>query len=87
MFVESGAPAKNCIWSATLTQRLQAKEIVVKLERRCHDKTQDRSTRPAQHELSRFARNGHRRSPTLRTDSAILDLGRMRDNAPHITEG
>ena len=24
---------------------------------------------------------------TLRADSAILDLGRMRDNAPHITEG
>jgi hypothetical protein len=42
MFVESGASGKNCIWSATLTQRLQAREIVVKLERRCHDKTQDR---------------------------------------------
>jgi hypothetical protein len=42
MFGESGASAKNCIRSATLTQRAGAKVIVVKLERCGQDKTWER---------------------------------------------
>jgi hypothetical protein len=43
----------------------QAKIIIVKVERRCHDKTRGSSLphRPAQHILSPFARLGHRRTP------------------------
>jgi hypothetical protein len=59
MFGESGASAKNCIWSATLTQRARAKVTVVKLERWCQDKMWGTPfpRRPAQHGLSSFARN------------------------------
>jgi hypothetical protein len=43
---------------------------------------------PAQHELSPFARKGTPSSvERFATTPAILDLDRMRDNAPHTAEG
>jgi len=90
MFGESGASAKNCIWSATLTQRARAKVIVVKLERWCQDKMWGTPFphRPAQHGLSSFALNEHRRSSNAsRRLPQFAILFARAYNAPHIAEG
>jgi hypothetical protein len=88
MFGESGASAKNCIWSATLTQRAQAKVIVAKLERWCQDKMWERLLHVARHSKDfHQSRSGGTPAFVERFASTPANLGRTCDNAPHTAEG
>jgi hypothetical protein len=72
---------------AATQQSNTAKQIVVKLEHRCHDKTEIvSSTSPdAAQSFTIFAPTTPARAERFVTTPAILE--RTRDNAPHTAEG
>jgi len=84
MFGESGASAKNCIWSVTLTQRHKKKQFVLKRERKMQGRLFNCARRSTDFHHLR-ADIGMRR--TFIASLAIFNSVRTRHNAPHTSEG
>jgi hypothetical protein len=86
MFGESGASGSNCIWSATLTQRHEQKQFVVKLKRRCQDRMQGASPGAAR-SFTICAQRTPACAERVALPPVTLDHCRTRYDAPHIAEG
>jgi hypothetical protein len=78
MFGESGASAKNCIWSVALTQWARAKAIVVKLERRCQDEMRE------SHAAWRSAGLSHLRAADIGVRRILRDDSCHSRSWPHV---